>query len=163
VTLINLGRQLLQNATARFVYDFDAYKNTGKPAVVASIFRETHFRNEDGDVNPETRLQISFEYSSGDGQVSMKKVQAEPGKAKRVRVLPNNSILVDETDTGSLLRWIGNGKTIVNNKGNVVKQYEPYFSVSNKYEDYKELVETGVTPLLFYDAIGRLVRTDMPD
>lgn len=163
INLINIGRQLLQNATARFVYDFDIYKNTGKPAAVASILRETHFRNEKGEVNPETRLQISFEYSSGGGQVSMTKVQAEPGKAKRVRVLPNNSILVDETNTGSLLRWIGNGKTIVNNKGNVVKQYEPYFSVSNNYEDNKELVETGVSPLMFYDAIGRLVRTDMPD
>ncbi|GAL85662.1 hypothetical protein MYP_2891 [Sporocytophaga myxococcoides] len=163
ITLINIGRQLLQNATARFVYDFDAYKNTGKPVVVASILRETHFRNEDGDLNPETRLQISFEYSSGAGQVTMKKVQAEPGLAKRVRVQLNNSVLVEEVDTGTLLRWIGNGKTIVNNKGNVVKQYEPYFSVSNNYEDYKELVQTGVSSLMFYDAIGRLIRTDMPD
>lgn len=163
IALVNTGRQLLQNATARFVYDFDAYQVNGKPNVAATILRETHSKNEDGDINPETKLQMSFEYSSGIGKVSMKKVQAKPGKAKRVRVQLNNSILVDEIDTASLLRWIGNGKTILNNKGNPVKQYEPYFSVTNQYEDYKELVETGATSVMYYDAMGRLVRTDMPD
>lgn len=163
VALVNTGRQLLQNATARFVYDFDVYQNTGKPVVVASILRETHSREENGNFNPESKLQISFEYSSGAGQVSMKKVQAEPGIAKRVRVQLNDSILVDEPDSGSLLRWIGNGKTILNNKGNAVKQYESFFSVSHQYENFKELVESGVTPIMLYDAAGRLFRTDMPD
>src|SRR5262249_48130126 len=50
-----------------------------------------------------------------------------------------------------------------NNKGNPVKQYEPYFSVTHRYEDLKELVETGVTPLLHYDALGRTIRIDAPN
>lgn len=163
VVLMNTGAQLLQNATVRFVYDLNVYKNTGKPVVAATIMRETHNRDVQGNLNPQTKLQMSFEYSAGSGHVVMKKVQAEPGVAKRVRVMPGNVVVVDEVDTTPLLRWIGNGKTIVNNKGNAVKQYEPYFSISDQYEDHKELVETGVTPVMYYDAAGRLVRTDMPD
>lgn len=161
--LLSNGAQLLQNATVRFGYDLDVYKNTGKPVVAATIMRETHNRDEQGNLNPQTKLQVSFEYSAGSGAVVMKKVQAEPGVAKRVRIMPGNVVVVDEIDTTPLLRWIGNGKTIVNNKGNAVKQYEPYFSISDQYEDVKELVETGVTPVMYYDAAGRLVRTDMPD
>jgi RHS repeat-associated protein len=161
--LLNAGSQLLQNATARFVYDLHAYTNTGKPAVMASILRETHNRNEQGQLNPQPRLQLAFEFFSGAGAVIMKKAQAEPGTAKSVQIIPNDVIVVNEVNTSPLLRWIGNGKVIVNNKGNVVKQYEPYFSITNQYEDYKELVETGVTPIMYYDAVGRLVRTDMPD
>lgn len=162
VQLINLGKNLLNHATARFVYDFDAYKNSGKPAVVASIVREEHFQK-----NNNSPVQLSFEYSNGLGQVVMKKVQAEPGKAKQVIVNPDDTYTISEIDTSALapkqLRWIGNGRTILNNKGNAVKQYEPYFSVTHKYEDLKELVETVVTPLMYYDAMGRLIKTELPD
>ena len=97
----------------------------------------------------------------------MKKAQAEPGMAKQVTVNEDNSYSVSEINTDALnpkqLRWIGSGKTIVNNKGNAVKQYEAYFSVTHQYEDLKELVETGVTPILYYDAIGRLLKTESAD
>lgn len=165
--LTTLGKNLLQHASSRFVYDFDAYLNYGKPAVVAAIARETHFRKPDGTPNPESNVQITFEYSNGIGEVVMKKVQAEPGLAKKVAIHPDNTISITEINTAKLLpkqlRWIGNGRTIKNNKGNAVKQYEPYFSVNWHYEDYKELVETGVTPIMYYDAAGRLTKTKMPD
>lgn len=162
VQLTNLGKNLLQHATARFVYDFDAYLNSGKPAAVASIVREEHFQK-----NNNSPVQLSFEYSNGLGQIVMKKGQAEPGTAKQVIVNHDNSYTVADINTAALypkqLRWIGNGRTVLNNKGNTVKQYEPYFSVTHKYEDLKELVETGVTPLMYYDAPGRLIKTEMPD
>lgn len=162
VQLTTIGENLLQHATARFVYDFDVYKNTGKPAVVASIVREEHFQKKN-----DSPVQLSFGYSNGLGQVVMKKVQAEPGLAKQVTINPDDTYAISEIDTSDLipkqLRWIGNGRTILNNKGNAVKQYEPYFSVTHQYEDLKELVETVVTPLMYYDAMGRLIKTEMPD
>ena len=79
VRLTELGKELLQHATARFVYDFDAYLRAGKPAAVASIVREDHHRKND-----RSPVQISFEYSNGLGQMVMKKVQSAPGIAKRV-------------------------------------------------------------------------------
>jgi RHS repeat-associated protein len=132
--LTNTAKMLLHHATSCFVYDFDTYKNAGKPTVVATILREQHFKN-----NPDSPVQISLEYSSGIGSTVMKKVQAEP------------------------FRWIGNGRTVLNNKGNPVKQYEPYFSPTWHYEDAAELVETGVSPLMHYDPPGRLIKTTMPD
>jgi len=162
--LVTFGKDLLQHATSRFVYDLDVYEKSGgtKPAVAGSIVREQHFQN-----NNDSPVQVSFEYSNGLGQVVMKKSQAEPGVAKQVTVNPDGTFSVVETDTAASipkqLRWIGNGRTVVNNKGKPVKQYEPYFSVTHQYEDLKELVETGVTPLFYYDAAGRMVKTEFPD
>ncbi len=162
IQLTNIGKNLLNRASSRFVYDFEAYTTSGKPAVVAAITREQHFQQL-----ADSPLQIGFEYSNGIGEVIMKKVQAEPGRAKQVLINADQSITINEISTDAFvpkqLRWIGNGRTIKNNKGNPVKQYEPYFSVTHHYEDFKELVETGVTPIMYYDAAGRLTKTEMPD
>jgi RHS repeat-associated protein len=158
------GKALLNHATSRFVYDLDAYRNSGgkEPAVVSSILREEHFQKV-----PNSPVHISFEYSNGLGQVVMKKAQAEPGEAKQVTVDPDDTYTVADVDTAAAvppqIRWIGNGRTVLNNKGNPVKQYEPYFSTSHKYEDQKELVETGVTPVIYYDALGRVIKTEFSD
>ena len=160
--LATLGKSLLQHATARFVYDFEAYKTSSKPVVVAAIAREEHYQK-----NHDSPVQLSFEYSNGLGQVVMQKSQAEPGLAKQAVVNADGAYQLTEINTATLdpkqLRWIGNGRTILNNKGNAVKQYEPYFSVTHHYEDLKELVETGVTPLMYYDAAGRLIKTELPN
>lgn len=173
----SVGKNLLKNATSRFIYDFDRYAQSNaareaepndcaktrlNPTVVASLVREQHFA-----VQPQIRIQIGFEYSDGLGKVAMVKVQAEPGIAKKLVVNADCTFLVTETDTANQtpkrLRWIGSGRTVLNNKGNPVKQYEPYFSVTPHYEDAKELTETGVTPVMFYDSLGRLVKTEFPD
>lgn len=160
--LTDQGKNLLQHASTRFLYDFDVYKNSGKPTVAASIIREEFYQKN--NLSP---VQLSFEYSNGMGKVVMNKVQTEPGLAKKVTINPDNTYTITEEDTALLvpeqLRWIGNGRTILNNKGNAVKKYEPYFSVSHKYEDQKELVEAGVTPVMYYDAMSRLVKTEQPD
>lgn len=151
--LESVARDLLQSASARMLYKLDQ-----KPLVVASIARVEH-----AALGTESPLHISFEYSDGFGKVAMKKVQAEAGMAKKATPQPDGSWNVEEVDTGNQLRWVGNGRTVLNNKGNPIKQYEPYFSVSPAYEDAPELVETGVSPTLFYDSMGRLVRTELPD
>jgi RHS repeat-associated protein len=164
VQLTSFANSLLQQATSFFVYDLNAYQTSAgaKPSVAASITREHHFV-----ANPNSSIQLSFEYSDGLGNVLMRKVQAEPGLAKQVTVNPDDTYTVTDVDTSAsnpeLLRWIGNGRTILNNKGNPVKQYEPYFSVTHQFESLKELVETGVTPILHYDAVGRKIKTEFPN
>ncbi|MBB5644963.1 SpvB/TcaC N-terminal domain-containing protein [Pedobacter cryoconitis] len=162
VQLVQNGKDLLQHATTCYVLDFHSYVTKGKPAVIASISREEHFQK-----NNHSPVQLSFEYTNGLGQVMLKKTQAEPGLARQVVVQPDDSYTVTTIDTSSLtppqLRWIGNGRTVLNNKGNAVQQYEPYFSVSFQYEDLKELIETGVTSTLYYDAPGRIIKTVLPD
>ncbi len=147
-------RRWLGSATARYVYYFgEIIAASGQtvwgrhPARACGILRETHVANLKPPVGltpaQQTRMQVAFECSDGLGAVLMKKVQAEPAAG--------------ETD----LRWIATGKTILNNKGKTVKQYEPYFS-SNGHR-CEEPLEQGVTPVMYYDAAGRLVRTELPD
>jgi RHS repeat-associated protein len=148
------ARRLLGNATARHLYSLG--ETTGPsntilygqhPACAAGIVREEHVAQlAAGQTN---EVQAAFEYTDGGGNVIVKKVQAEP-----------------ETPGGPL-RWIASGKTILNNKGKPVKQFEPYFTDIDRTRDVKhrfeEPREIGVTPVMFYDAPGRLVRTELPD
>ncbi|WP_022949762.1 SpvB/TcaC N-terminal domain-containing protein [Methylohalobius crimeensis] len=148
------ARRWLGSATARHVYYFgEEVDDTGNvvawgahPACAAAILRERHVA--DLPSGERSDIQAAFEYSDGGGNVLVKKVQAEPETA------------------GGPLRWIANGKTVLNNKGKPVKQYEPYFSVdefgqpNHRFEDPHE---QGVTPIMYYDAPGRLVRTELPD
>ncbi|MES2825377.1 MAG: SpvB/TcaC N-terminal domain-containing protein [Pseudomonadota bacterium] len=140
------ARIWLASASSRFVYHFgEAYSADGslvwatKLPSVCSIAREVHTGQPGGDTSP---LQVSLQCSDGGGNVLMAKQQAEP-----------------ETDGGSL-RWIVNGLTLLNNKGKPVKQYEPFFSANFGCELPRE---EGVTPIIFYDAAGRVIRTDLPD
>ena len=177
--LRNRAKNLLQRASNRFVYDFLRYQSSVElleeqleqhpdtlacaqvkylPTVVGSITRERHFKEQ-----PDSPRHLSFEYSGGMGQVAMAKAQAEPGEAINLTINADCSFTLAKVDTGNQLRWLGNGRTVLNNKGNPVKQYEPYFSVNPFYEDNKELVERGVTPIMYYDAVGRLIKTELPD
>lgn len=142
----------LQEPTTKLEYSFSNWMNHGKPNYVITHTRETH-------QDPSTRWLTQYEYSDGGGNVVMVKTQAEPGKAKQLNV----SGQIEEIDTTPNLRWVGNGRTVFNNKGNPVKQYEPYFSVTPEYEDAAELVETGPTQILFYDATGRGVGSLNPN
>ncbi|MCQ6557498.1 SpvB/TcaC N-terminal domain-containing protein [Paenibacillus mendelii] len=140
----------LADPTIRLDYNLFQWRNERKPNFVHVYARERH-----GAVNP--RWQESCVYSNGSGSIAMVKAQAHPGKALQLAAA-GGTILVDANP-----RWVGSGRTIRNNKGSPVKQYEPYFSTTERFEDERELREIGVTPLIFYDAVGRTIRTVYPD
>ena len=140
------ARRWLGRATARFVYHFG---ETANALGACTIMREQHERDapniDSADPMKGIPIQVSLEYSDAGGSILVKKVQAEP-------------------DSGSdALRWIASGKTVVNNKGKPVKQYEPYYSATHQFLPAEAQSGVGVTPILYYDAAGRLIRTDMPD
>jgi RHS repeat-associated protein len=148
-----LPRRWLDDATGRHVYWFGEEVNADgsvawskHPAAACGVLREQHveaIRAAGGGPSP---LQVAIEYSDGLGAVLVKKGQAEP--------VPNDTAL----------RWIASGKTVLNNKGKPVKQYEPYFSqTEHRFDETEAQREIGVTPVLYYDAPGRLVRTENPD
>ncbi|PRQ09407.1 RHS repeat domain-containing protein [Enhygromyxa salina] len=149
----------LEDPTSTFEYDLFAWQTAGKPNWAKTRVRETH-------QDPNTRWLESYSYFGGGGGVVMTKVQARPGLAPE-RDGNGELVFVDDVlqyeDTGPDVRWVGNGRVIRDNKGNVVKAYEPYFSSTHAYEDEAELVEQGVTPLMHYDPLGRLIRTDLPN
>lgn len=151
-----LARRLLGQAGARFIYHFgesiDAQGRVTWAATAAgacSVARERHDRDAPND-HPELGaegipVQVAFEYSDGNSQAFVKKVQAEP----------------DPANSNGPLRWIASGKSVVGNKGKPVFQYEPHFSSTG--HRFAEPAAVGVSPVMFYDAAGRLIRTEYPD
>ena len=139
-------------------YTLDRWQTLGLPNRVHVSAREQH-----GASNP--RWQESYSYSDGSGHEVMKKVQAEPGQAPELG--PDGKVVKDASGNvvyaSATSRWVGTGRTVFDNKGNPVKQYEPYFSATFEFEDDTNLVNWGVTPILRYDPLGRLVRTDLPN
>jgi RHS repeat-associated protein len=157
---------LLGRATTRIVYDLGRYRRAGQPPFVATLARETHFEPaRDG----QTKIQLSFSFSDGFGREIQKKIQAEPGKARKRQnpvALPSGDIEPGKLEPGDAdvpRRWVGSGRTVFNNKGNPVKQYEPFFSATHLYESESEVTDTGVSPVLFYDPVERVVATLHPN
>jgi RHS repeat-associated protein len=135
---------------------FDITNYKPRPNFIKTKVRDTHFH-----AHPlhQSKIQESYTYFSGSCQEALKKLQAEPGEALQVN--PDGTVI--KINTSPALRWMGTGRVILNNKGNPVKQYEPYFSVTPAFDDEKEMIELGVTPVTHYDAPGRIIRTDFPN
>ena len=144
---------ILQQATTRLVYDLFAYQRTKDDPnpqlpVAYTLARETH--EVDLDPGEQTKIQHSFSYSDGFEREIQKKIQSEPGPLD----------LDDPTAPTIDPRWVGSGWTIFNNKGNPVRQYEPFFSDTHRFE-FARIV--GVSPILFYDPVGRVIATLHPN
>jgi RHS repeat-associated protein len=141
---------ILGNATSRIVYDLFAYMRTRDlPAPDApmayTLTRETHVSDLVGE--QETRFCHIFAYSDGMGREAQRKAQAEPGP-------------IPDLGENISPRWVGSGWTIFNNKGNPVRKYEPFFSPTHQLEFNRQV---GVSSVLFYDPVGRVVAALHPD
>ena len=149
--LTSVERSPADDPTAIQEYDLWAWADRQQPVSLRSRVRERH--------GQPTRWQESYSYFDGTDREIIKKAQAEPGV---VRQLDANGNVI-EVDTTPDLRWVGTGRVVFDNKGNPVKQYEPFFSVTSEFETEEQLVASGVTPVLRHDPLGRLVRIDHPD
>ncbi len=136
---------LLAGATTRIVYDLNRFGTSGLPALAAALARETHLAS----LSPgeQSRIHVKISYSDGFGREIQKKTQAEPGSL---------------ADGGPVVspRWMGTGWTIFNNKGKPVRQYEPFFDDTHEFTFDKQ---AGVSPVLFYDPVERVVATLHPN
>jgi RHS repeat-associated protein len=147
----------IDDPTEQYQYDTTRWRTAQKPAFARALLREIH-----GPSN--VRFLESYTYSDGGGAVVMVKQRVEPGPSPHhvsgvlVRDGSGNPVL-DDVDP----RWVGTGRTVLDNKGNPVKQYEPYFSDLHEYEDEEALEKWGVSPLVTYDPVGRVTRVDYPD
>ncbi len=167
----NYAQGLLKNATTRVIYDLDRFQRCGQPPFAATLAREIHSQPN----SAQSPIQLSFIYSDGFGREVETKIQAEPGDA------PKRDPETVTTPSGDIMpgplviengepkpghadhRWVGKGRTVYNNKGKPVKQYEPFFSSTHLYEEEPEMTDTGVTPILFYDPAERVVATLHPN
>ncbi|WP_271589181.1 SpvB/TcaC N-terminal domain-containing protein [Bradyrhizobium sp. CCBAU 53415] len=157
---------LLQHATTRVLYDLDRFRRTRQaspndptkwqPACAATLARETHVS---APLPPQgLKIQLSFSYSDGFGREIQKKFQAEPGPGPQRNA--NGKIIVGAdgqpvtTPNSVAPRWFGSGWTVFNNKGKPVRQFEPFFTGTHRFEFD---VRIGVSPVLFYDPAERVI------
>jgi hypothetical protein len=146
-------QDILQKATTRLIYDLFAYERSKEtsqpqPAVVYALARETHHF----DLGPgeQTKIQHSFSYPDGFGREIQRKIQAEPGP---LDLESANAPIVNP-------RWVGSSWTIFNNKGKPVRTYEPFFDDTHAFKFGQQV---GVSPILFYDPVERVVATLHPN
>ncbi|MHC2722457.1 SpvB/TcaC N-terminal domain-containing protein [Bradyrhizobium diazoefficiens] len=163
---------LLAKATTRFVYnvmrfyDAAAADKAASPAFAASLERQFHVNLPFADSGIARRhaglenfvvadhIQSRFSYSDGFGREIQQKIHTAP-------------LIKDNPAQTKPRRWIGSGWTIFNNKGQPVRQYEPFFreeqGASSRPHGFEFRRTEGVSPILFYDPLGRVVATLHPD
>ena len=154
-----LAGGLLGTATTRIIYNMQQYVETSRaspadetawqPVFAATLARETHQSDLAGGAV--SVVQVNFSYWDAFGREIQKKLQAEPGPV---------------TDSGPVVspRWIGSGWTIFDNKGNPVRKYEPFFSnLPARGHQFEFGAQVGVSPILGYDPVGRVVATVHPN
>lgn len=138
----------LQDASTAMIYDLWAHLRkklqgqANEPPVVYSITREQHYLT-----NPKSPIQRQLIYFDGLGREVQTKIEATP-------------------DANGQKRWIGSGWKIYNNKGKVVRQFEPFYTLLPDFEDIYEQAlagNYGVSPIIFYDPLERVVATIHPD
>ncbi|NEO73264.1 SpvB/TcaC N-terminal domain-containing protein [Moorena sp. SIO3H5] len=141
-------RTYLQRAASYFHYDLFSWKNNQIPVHAVNLVAE--------DYEADARVQTHITYSDGLGREVQSKMKVEAGEAFVVN--PDGSIGTEITSD----RWLASNRKVYNNKGNPVKEYEPYYIQGYDYVDNQELNQFGVSPTLFYDPLQRLIRVDTP-
>ncbi|MGD2084944.1 MAG: SpvB/TcaC N-terminal domain-containing protein [Candidatus Aminicenantes bacterium] len=159
--ILNDPHSYLQETTGFFYYDYAAWQEREEAPYFISLNRVTH--TSDLDEDEETEVQIRLGYSDGFGRDLQQKMKVEPGMAfardeeGNLKYQDGEPVL-EEVEN----RWLSSGRTVFNNKGKPIKQYEPFFSSTPHYETEKEVVEYGVTAVLHYDPLLRVIKTDTP-
>ncbi|NET56082.1 MAG: toxin [Symploca sp. SIO2E6] len=154
-TALNKPQTYLQGAASYFYYDLDACKHPGIPVHTVNLIAENYPSYSppgrgQGWVSP---VQTNISYSDGFGREVQTKMRVEPGEAFK----PDGS-----KEERCEYRWLSSGGKVYNNKGNPVREYEPYFINTYKYVANPALNQFGVSSVLHYDPLDRVIRVDTP-
>jgi RHS repeat-associated protein len=168
-------------ASSLMEYDLFNYIDNGLPAYVRSTQREHHVNdsNVPSALMNDTLVQVA--YSDGFGRVIQTRAQAEEvifgdqdfgdSGLPAVQGTNGNAVGVENTSM-TIPNVIVNGFKTENNKGMVVEQWEPFYSTGWDYQAATRLggQASGTLPsyygqkvVMYYDSIGRAVRTLNPD
>ena len=133
-----------------FYYDPFAWQDHGEPvgsiALVAEQYPNSSIQN---------RIQIHLSYNDGFGRILCSKSKVEVGESFLYHPDTEPPISWGYTDN----RWLTSGSVVYNNKGNPIKQYEPYFMDTPTYVSNPILNTFGVSATLYYDPLGRVTHT----
>ncbi|WP_194165876.1 SpvB/TcaC N-terminal domain-containing protein [Shewanella sp. YLB-07] len=106
------------------------------------------------------QVQVQLAYSDGFDRALQSVQKVAPGRAYRrtaegeLEVDENGQLIESQTET----RWQVSGRVEYNNKGQVVRQYQPYFVDDWRYVSDTAMRAQGVADTHYYDALGREVK-----
>lgn len=124
---------LLRYASTRTIFLPQYSPTTAVPFATATISRTTHAA---GKSSPGVLL-VRFTYYDGLG--------------RQIQVIDQ----ADDVDASSAGNWRVSGWTVLNNKGLAVKQYEPFFDATHKFQNEAKEGISAIT--MFYDPLGRSI------
>jgi RHS repeat-associated protein len=154
-------RRYLQSASSYLAYDLDG----GGPVRIVAITRERSVHDLlGGDPGAEApALQVG--YLDGFGASLQTKQLADPGPAisrdaggALVLDAAGNPVVADAPR-----RWLVSGHVVFDGYRRLVRRYEPFYGATPEFEPEAELASFGVSATLHYDALGRLVREELPN
>ncbi len=148
--IIDDSKNYLPNVASYSHYNLSSWKEHQIPVHVVTLITEQYPSVADSPV------QIHITYSDGFGREQQSTIKVEPGEANTIQA--DGTVTVVETSD----RWLATGRKVYNNKGQPVKEYEPYYLDTYQYIDNPHLSKFGVSPTLFYDPLERLIRVDKP-
>lgn len=140
-------QEYLQGAASYFYYDLFAWKEKNIPIHAVNLVAE--------DYNSDTRVQTNITYSDGLGREVQTKIRMEPGKAFWLK--PDGNVGKEKQVNN---RWLSSGRKQYDNKGNPIREYEPYYIDTHEYVDNPTLNQFGVSSQLHYDPLERPIRVD---
>ena len=157
--------RFLQNASRFLFYDLEAFDRGDGPPRSIHLEREQHAHDGEGTAPAPSRIRVTVSYIDGFGRPIQTKVRADAGLA--IQRDPAGAVVVDATGApvlaSSATRWLTSGHDVYNNKGWLVRKYEPLFSTSSAFESDNALRRYGVATRTHYDPIGRIIRQDLPN
>ncbi len=156
----------------RLDYDLTAFSERGRPVSVRSTRRAHHDTDTGVPHGERDDVLVSVEYCDGFGRVLQTRTQAEDTLFGDTAfggqvILADLSLPGDETSGRARLpgepdHVIVSGWQTFDNKGRVVEQYEPFYSVGFEYAPPGD-IQFGQKATIFYDPRGHAVRTMNPD
>ena len=144
------SHRLLGPATTRVLYDLDAYRRTRQPGSRA---------RPGWPCSPGRRTTATSRRAADEDPAFL-----QPTRTASAATIQRKGQAAAGPVTGGgpdvEHRWIGTGWTVFNNKGKPVRTYEPFFTATPAFEFARAV---GVSSVLFYDPVGRVVATLHPD
>jgi RHS repeat-associated protein len=150
----------LQNASTFLFYDVN-----NSPLRSVRLTKENLLHDGMGIVDHTAVIQIDLDYQDGYGRIIQSKRRVEPGPAihRTADGTVNTNAIGEPLLTPTSNRWLVSGHVVYNNKQLPVRQFEPFFSDDHRFENDTILENYGVSIQQYYDALGRMQRTDFPD
>lgn len=149
--ILRQPEEYLGGMASYYFYDDEAYLKNQQPIVILEL-NASHYPAADA-----ASIEIQLQYQDGLGRDLQSKILSEDGMAF---VFKNDILLEDQKISTN--RWLASGKKVYNNKGLVVKEYDPYYINLAEYIQHPILETYGDSDTFYYDPLNRLYQTLTP-